>query len=77
MEDFNDVCGSKQVGILKEAGLKDAWWEGGDGATIHHLLPFRIDYIVYLDRLQLMDIKKIDINGLFDHDVLMATFKLN
>lgn len=78
MGDFNDVCGSPALNILETAGLKDAWWEGGFGygATIHRPLPFRIDHILYSDKLKLRSIKKVDANGLSDHDALVATFSI-
>ena len=76
MGDFNDVSGSKPLNILEDAGFKDAWWEGGGGygATIHHPLPYRIDHILYNDRLKLKSIKKIDAEGLSDHDALVVEF---
>lgn len=78
MGDFNDVSGSKPLRLLERAGLKDAWWEKGFGygATIHHPLPFRIDHIMYREGLKLKSIKKIDSEGLSDHDALMASFEL-
>lgn len=74
--DFNDVCGSPTLNIMKDAGLKDAWWEGvfGYGATIHNPLPYRIDHILYNDRFTLKCIKKIDTNKLSDHDALIGWF---
>ena len=76
MGDFNDVCGSPSLYSLESAGLKDAWWEGGFGygATIHNPLPFRIDHILYNERLELVDIKKLDAHGLSDHDALVGSF---
>lgn len=76
MGDFNDVCGSPTLEIFENAGFKDAWWEGGlgYGATIHHPLPFRIDHIMYNDKLMLKSVKKIDANGISDHDALQGTF---
>lgn len=76
MGDFNDVSGAPTLNILESAGLKDAWWEGGlgYGATIHHPLPYRIDHIMYNDRVKLKRINKVDAEGLSDHDALMAEF---
>lgn len=76
MGDFNDVCGSPTFEIFENAGFKDAWWEGGlgYGATIHHPLPFRIDHIMYNDKLMLKSIKKIDANCISDHDALLGNF---
>lgn len=75
--DFNDVSGSKPLSALENAGLKDAWWEKGlgYGATVSHPLPFRIDHIMYREGLKLKSIKKIDSQGLSDHDALLATFE--
>lgn len=74
--DFNDVSGSPTLNIMKDSGLKDAWWEGGCGygATIHSPLPYRIDHILYNDRLKLKCIKKIDAEKLSDHDALIGWF---
>ena len=78
MGDFNDVCGSPTLRILEKGGFEDAWWKGGlgYGATIHHPLPYRIDHIMYNDKLKLKSIKKIDAEGISDHDALMAEFSL-
>lgn len=46
----------------------------GYGATIHYPLPYRIDHIMYNDRLRLKSIRKIDAKGLSDHDALVAEF---
>lgn len=75
--DFNDVCGSKPLRALVHAGLKDAWWEKGlgYGATISRPLPFRIDHIMYREGLKLKSIKRINSEGLSDHDALVATFE--
>lgn len=79
MGDFNDVCGSPTLNIIKDSGFKDAWWEGGGGygATIHHPLPYRIDHILYNDRLKLKSIKKIDAEKLSDHDALIGCFEVS
>lgn len=79
MGDFNDVCGSPTLEILENAGLKDAWWEGGFGygATIHNPLPYRIDHIMYNDRLELRNIKRIDASHISDHDALVAEFEVS
>ena len=76
MGDFNDVSGSPALRIFKAAGFQDAWWNGGMGygATIHNPLPYRIDHIMYNDRLRLKSIKKIGAEGLSDHDALVAEF---
>ena len=75
--DFNDVCGSKPLNLLEGTGLKDAWWEKGFGygATVSHPIPYRIDHIMYREGLRLKSVKKIDSQGLSDHDALMAVFE--
>ena len=79
MGDLNDVCGSTAVRTLERAGLSDAWWVNGCGygATIHRPLPFRIDHIMFSDRLRLQHIEVVNSKGLSDHDALYAEFKLN
>ena len=76
MGDFNDVSSSPALRTFQAAGFQDAWWKGGRGygATIHYPLPYRIDHIMYNDRLRLKSIKKIDAKGLSDHDALVAEF---
>ena len=76
MGDLNDVCGSATVRTLESSGLKDAWWKGGlgYGATIHKPLPFRIDHIMYSDKLILRHIEVIDSEGSSDHDALYVEF---
>ena len=78
MGDFNDVGGSPALRAFKAAGFQDAWWKGGlgYGATIHYLLPYRIDHIMYNDKLTLKSIRKIDAKGLSDHDALVAEFRI-
>ena len=78
MGDFNDVGGSPALRAFKAAGFHDAWWKGGlgYGATIHYLLPYRIDHIMYNDKLTLKSIRKIDAKGLSDHDALVAEFRI-
>lgn len=78
MGDFNDVGGSPALRVFKAAGFQDAWWKGGMGygATIHYLLPYRIDHIMYNDKLTPKSIRKIDAKGLSDHDALVAEFRI-
>lgn len=78
MGDMNDVCGSPCMKVLKNAGLRDAWWEGGFGygATIHNPLPYRIDHVMYGNGLKLKGIKKVSSKGLSDHDALVADFEI-
>ena len=74
--DFNDISGSAPLNKIERAGFTDAWWIGGFGygATIHHPLPYRIDHIFYNDGLKLKSIRKVDSQGLSDHDALVAEF---
>lgn len=74
--DFNDISGSAPLNKIERAGFTDAWWKGGNGygATIHHPLPYRRDYILYNDGLKLKSIRKVDSQGLSDHDALVAEF---
>ena len=76
MGDFNDVSGSKAISELEKSGLKDAWWEKGFGygATIHYPLPFRIDHILFSNKLSLNKIGVVRSNGLSDHNALVADF---
>ena len=78
MGDMNDVCGSQCIKVFAEAGLHDAWWDGGFGygATIHKPLAYRIDHVLYLGGLKLKGIRKVTANGLSDHDALVADFTL-
>lgn len=77
--DMNDVSGSYPINRIKDAGLKDVWWEGGCGfgATFHSgLLRLRIDHILYdNDRLKLVDVKVLE-SDLSDHNALMARFTI-
>lgn len=78
MGDFNDVGGSKALRTLENAGLRDAWWEGGFGygATIHKPLPYRIDHFMYSSELNIRNIKVISSNGLSDHDALYVEIEI-
>ncbi|MCQ2119843.1 MAG: hypothetical protein MJY84_07960 [Bacteroidales bacterium] len=49
----------------------------GYGSTIHHPLSFRIDHILYSDRLRLRSVGRVKACGLSDHDALVASFDLN
>lgn len=78
MGDMNDVCGSPCMKVFEDAGLRDAWWDGGFryGATIHEPLPYRIDHVMCGNGLKLKGIKKVSSKGLSDHDALVADFEL-
>ena len=78
MGDMNDFNASAPMDSLKEAGMKNAWWEGGFGygATYHEgWLRLRIDHIYYNDKLSLKDVKVVDTN-LSDHNILIADFSI-
>ena len=76
--DLNDISGSYTIRRVQQAGLSDAWWEGGCGygTTFHDgWLRLRIDHILYPKRrLELQNIKVVD-SGLSDHRALVASFK--
>ena len=76
MGDMNDICGSVCMRKFNNAGLKDAWSEGGFGygATIHTPLPYRIDHILYNEGLVLKGVKVIDTSDISDHNALVAEF---
>ena len=75
--DMNDISGSYTIRRIQEAGLKDAWWEGGlgYGSTFHNKwLRLRLDHILYKDsKLDLQYVKVID-SDLSDHNALVAGF---
>ena len=78
MGDMNDFNCSAPLDTFKGCGLKDAWWEGGNGygSTYHNgWMRLRIDYIFYSEELRLESIKVIDTN-LSDHNPLVAGFSL-
>ena len=79
MGDMNDFNKSKPVTILTSCGLKDSWWEGGNGygATFHNgWMRLRIDHVLHSDRLQLKRIKVIETN-LSDHNPVVAELSIN
>ena len=76
MGDMNDFSASAPMDSLKDAGLKNAWWEGGFGygATYHEgWLRLRIDHIYYNDKLRLEDVKVVK-TDLSDHNIVIADF---
>ena len=77
MGDMNDISGTYTINRLKDAGLRDAWWEGGCGygSTFHgYGLRLRIDHVLYQDRkLKLDEVKVID-SDFSDHNAVMAWF---
>ena len=79
MGDMNDFNQSKPLNTLCSSGLRDAWWEGGNGygATFHDgWMRLRIDHILHSDKLKLKCIKVIDTN-LSDHNPIVAGFSIN
>lgn len=79
MGDMNDFSRSAPLDTLASCGLKNAWWEGGNGygCTFHDgWMRLRIDHILHSDRLQLKSIKVIDTN-LSDHNPIVAGFNVN
>lgn len=78
MGDMNDFNASAPMDSLKDAGMKNAWWEGGFGygATYHEgWLRLRIDHIYYNDRLSLKDVNVVK-TDLSDHNILIAVFSI-
>lgn len=74
--DMNDVSGSPALRTFENVGFKNTWWQRGCGygATIHSPISYRIDHILYNNRMRLHSIRKIRANGLSDHDALVAVF---
>lgn len=78
MGDMNDFNASAPLDSLRDAGMKNAWWEGGFGygATYHEgWLRLRIDHIYYNERLKLKDVKVVK-TDLSDHNILIADFSI-
>lgn len=79
MGDMNDFNCSLPLDTLTSCGLKDAWWEGGNGygATYHNgWLRLRIDHILHSKELKLESIKVIE-TDLSDHNPVVAGFSIN
>lgn len=78
MGDMNDFDASAPMDSLRDAGMKNAWWEGGlgYGATYHEgWLRLRIDHIYYNEKLKLKDVKVVE-TDLSDHNILIADFSI-
>lgn len=78
MGDMNDFNASAPMDSLKDAGMKNAWWEGGlgYGVTYHEgWLRLRIDHIYYNDKLRLENVKVVK-TDLSDHNILIADFSI-
>lgn len=79
MGDMNDFNCSAPLDSLVSCGLKDSWWEGGNGygATFHNRwMRLRIDHILHSKELNLESIKVIE-TDLSDHNPVVAGFSLN
>lgn len=78
MGDMNDFSCSAPLDTLSTCGLKNAWWEGGNGygATFHDgWMRLRIDHILYSEKLKLCGIKVIE-TDLSDHNPIVAGFSV-
>ena len=78
MGDMNDFEVSAPMDSLRDAGMKNAWWEGGFGygATYHEgWLKLRIDHIYYNDKLSLKGVNVVN-TDLSDHNILIADFSI-
>lgn len=79
MGDMNDFNCSAPLDALTSCGLKDSWWEGGNGygSTYHDgWMRLRIDHILHSKELKLESIKVIE-TDLSDHNPIVAGFSLN
>lgn len=79
MGDMNDFNKSKPLMILRSCGLKDSWWEGGNGydCTFHKgWMRLRIDHILYSKELKLENVKVKD-TDLSDHNPVVAGFSIS
>ena len=78
MGDMNDFNVSAPLDTLTSCGLRDSWWEGGNGyGTTFHAgwLRLRIDHILHSEGLELMSIRVID-TELSDHNPVVAGFRI-
>lgn len=78
MGDMNDFSGTSPLNTLQKVGLKDAWWEGGNGfgITFHEdWMRFRLDHILYDANWELSSVKVVQ-SDLSDHRPLVAEFEL-
>lgn len=79
MGDMNDFNCSSPIDIFASCGLRDSWWEGGNGygCTYHNgWMLLRIDHILHSEQLELQSIKVIDTN-LSDHNPVVAGFNIS
>lgn len=78
MGDMNDFSGTSPLNTLQKVGLKDAWWEGGNGfgITFHEdWMHFRLDHILYDANWKLSSVKVVQ-SDLSDHLPLVAEFSM-
>ncbi len=76
MGDMNDFSVSAPMDSLRDAGLRNAWWEGGFGygATFKQgWMRLRIDHVYYNEKLELKNVKVVE-TGLLDHNMVVADF---
>lgn len=76
--DLNDLSGGDVLTMLqKENELYDAWWEGGFGPGFtyhgHYVMHFRLDHVLYNDRLKLKSVKVVE-QIISDHHPIVASF---
>ncbi|MBE6305752.1 MAG: hypothetical protein E7082_07570 [Bacteroidales bacterium] len=74
--DFNDVPGCRTIRILEEAGLRDAYYEVGNGAcrTFNApRFPFRIDHVLWRGDFEARNIERGDVAS-SDHFPMLTTF---
>ena len=79
MGDMNDFNCSAPLDTITSCGLKDSWWEGGNGYGSTYLdgwMRLRIDHILHSKELKLESIKVIDTN-LSDHNPVVAGFSVS
>ena len=79
MGDMNDFNCSAPLDTLMSCGLKDSWWEGGNGygSTFHSgWMRLRIDHILHSKELKLERVKVID-TDLSDHNPVVAGFSIS
>lgn len=74
--DMNDVAGSYTINSLRDLGLRNAWWEKGNGfGFTFSNCPFylRLDHIMHSEGIRLKSIK-LDNVDYSDHYPLCADF---
>lgn len=78
MGDLNDINGSTTLSILKNAGLKDAWWESGCGSGHTYYkqgLYFRLDHIMTSEDIDVLDVNVPHCQA-SDHYPIVAELKI-